>query len=258
MDLLRGDVERGVRPGQRRYASAPPGRCDRPGRSSGRARGAISSAMTARYRSNAGRISLPMTSSSWSRISGACSAGSASGHSASGRSSSSSICSMTLVQSVATPSGPRPRRVAGRRRPGRGRRAWRASERGAHRPRRRADRLVGGDVEQLDLRPVHRVDVEGGEVGVEDGAVDAQRIGQGGARGRVSVVADLGQPSWKASSCARQARSPRSSCPRVGRRSVGRRVRSRTSGGARGTPPSTRRRAGRGRSVPAAVVTPPC
>ena len=57
----------------------------------------------------------------------------------------------------------------------------------------RADRLVGGDVQQVDLRPVHRVDVEGGDVGVEDGAVDPQRVGEGGARRRVPLVANVGQ-----------------------------------------------------------------
>ena len=58
---------------------------------------------------------------------------------------------------------------------------------------RRADRLIRGDVQQLDLWPVHRVHGEGGDVGVEDGVVDPQRIGQGGTGGRVSVVADVGQ-----------------------------------------------------------------
>ena len=75
-------------------------------------------------------------------------------------------------------------------------------EMGGHRPPaleegiglgRRADRLIRGDVQQLDLWPVHRVHGEGGDVGVEDGVVDPQRIGQGGTGGRVSVVADVGQ-----------------------------------------------------------------
>ena len=57
----------------------------------------------------------------------------------------------------------------------------------------RADRLVGGDVQQIDLRPVHRVDVEGGDVGVEDCAVDPQRVGEGRTSGRVPLVANVGQ-----------------------------------------------------------------
>ena len=112
----------------------------------------------------------------------------------------------------------------------------------------RADRLVGGDVEQIDLRPVHRVDVEGGEVGVEHRSVGAQCLGQGGARHRVRVVADLGQPSSNPSRARATRRSPRGSCPRAGRRSGGRRWRWRRSGCDRGRPPSSRR-GGRGRSV---------
>ncbi len=63
---------------------------------------------------------------------------------------------------------------------------------------RGANRLVGGDVQELDLRPVHRVDIEGHDVGVEEGAVDAQRVGQGGTRGRVAVLADRRQLALEA------------------------------------------------------------
>ncbi len=58
---------------------------------------------------------------------------------------------------------------------------------------RGADRLVGGDVQQLDLGPVHRVDVEGVEVGLEEGTVDAQCVGQGGAGRRVAIIAEPSQ-----------------------------------------------------------------
>ncbi len=150
--------------------------------------------MTARYRSKAGRISWPMTSSSWSRISGASS-----------RRLGQRPLGIRLVQELvellddlraqhrdcraslgraASKVGDGLVEIGGHGAP--------ALEEGIGLGGR-ADRLVGGDVQQLDLRPVHRVDVEGGDVGVEDGAVDPQRVGEGGASGRVPLVANVGQ-----------------------------------------------------------------
>ena len=54
-------------------------------------------------------------------------------------------------------------------------------------------RLVGGDVEQGDLGPVHRVDVEGAEVGVQEGPIRAERLVQRGVRDRVVVRVGLRQ-----------------------------------------------------------------
>ena len=59
---------------------------------------------------------------------------------------------------------------------------------------RRADRLEGGNVEEVDLRAVHRIDVEGGEIGVQEGALDDQRVLERGARHGIGVLAESSQP----------------------------------------------------------------
>ena len=59
---------------------------------------------------------------------------------------------------------------------------------------RRADRLEGGNVEEVDLRAVHRIDVEGGEIGVHDEALDDQRVLQRGARHGIGILAELSEP----------------------------------------------------------------
>ena len=118
--------------------------------------------------------------------------------------------------------------------------------RSASASRRRADRLEGGDVEEVDLRAVHRVDVEGGQIGVHDETLDDQRVLQRGARHRIGVLAELSEPPIEVvEPSAPRVEGVRSTRPRGGRRTADRRSRWRRSGGARGTRSRSRRRAGR-------------
>ena len=138
VDFFRRDVERGVRPREQRVRLVASGNVRQPRTIVGRARGAISSAMS-------GPIALerrpdlladdaeqvvPDLRDALRRL----------GERPLGVGLRQQL--VELLEDLGGRGSPRrcgplPRRAAGPHRPGRGRRAWRASGRGAHRPRRR-------------------------------------------------------------------------------------------------------------------------